>query len=287
MNELVACCGLDCGRCEARLATINNDDALRERVARQWAEWNNAPYIKAEHINCMGCRTQGCKTYYCSDLCKIRHCTLHKGHDTCADCLQAWDCAVLAEVLKNAPEACANLMHTHRILLRHWRDEDAHALYLHAADPEVGRRAGWAPHRSVQESLHVIRHEFATPTTWAIVLKATGEPIGAIGYGPACYGPMPARTDEPVVGYWVARPYWNQGICTEALQLVLHHVERHTDIPSLFSAHFVDNPASGHVMEKCGFVPTGQEFVAPSFYAGADRPIRALRYMCCCTGADQ
>ena len=30
MNELVACCGLDCGHCEARLASINNDDVEKK-----------------------------------------------------------------------------------------------------------------------------------------------------------------------------------------------------------------------------------------------------------------
>ena len=109
MNELVACCGLDCGRCEARLATINNDDALRERVARQWAEWNNAPYIKAEHINCMGCRTQGCKTYYCSDLCKIRHCVMEKGYNTCGGCEKMRTCNTLGELAANAPGVFDNL----------------------------------------------------------------------------------------------------------------------------------------------------------------------------------
>lgn len=34
MNPLIAFCGLDCASCEARTATINNDHALRARVAR-------------------------------------------------------------------------------------------------------------------------------------------------------------------------------------------------------------------------------------------------------------
>ena len=33
MNEFIAYCGLDCERCEARLATVNNDEALRRRTA--------------------------------------------------------------------------------------------------------------------------------------------------------------------------------------------------------------------------------------------------------------
>jgi RimJ/RimL family protein N-acetyltransferase len=75
----------------------------------------------------------------------------------------------------------------------------------------------------------------------------------------------------------VAKPYWNQGICTEALQAMLDHIRRTTDIPSLISGHFVDNPASGRVMEKCGFRPTGETCIDENQYQGKDRPIRVLR----------
>ena len=40
MNEYIAYCGLDCESCEARLATLNNDNALRQRVAKEWSELN-------------------------------------------------------------------------------------------------------------------------------------------------------------------------------------------------------------------------------------------------------
>ena len=34
MNDYIAYCGLDCEGCDARIATANNDDALREKVAK-------------------------------------------------------------------------------------------------------------------------------------------------------------------------------------------------------------------------------------------------------------
>ena len=171
-----------------------------------------------------------------------------------------------------------NVMETSRIILRPWQDSDASVLYKWASDPEVGPRAGWAPHQSVEESLEVIRTVFKDATnTWAIELKETGEAIGAMGYGPSCECNLPAREGEPLAGYWVAKPYWNQGICTEALGLMLEHIRKTTDIKSLISGHFVDNPASGRVMEKCGFVPTGETVIDEAQYQGAGRPIRVLR----------
>lgn len=109
MKALTACCGLDCEQCEVRVATIINDDALRREVARKWAEWNNAPYIRAEHINCMGCRAEGCKTYYCTEMCAIRRCVMSKNFGTCAECHDMSTCELLAEVAHNAPEVWNNL----------------------------------------------------------------------------------------------------------------------------------------------------------------------------------
>jgi RimJ/RimL family protein N-acetyltransferase len=57
---------------------------------------------------------------------------------------------------------------------------------------------------------------------------------------------------------------------------MIGHIRRTTDIKSLISSHFIDNPASGSVMEKCGFVPTGETCIDESL-AGSDRPMRILR----------
>ena len=168
-------------------------------------------------------------------------------------------------------------METDRILLRPWCDDDAEALFKYASDPDVGPRAGWPPHKNIDESLEIIRTVFHNDTNWAIVLKETNEAIGAIGYGPSCDCKLPARDGEPITGYWVAKPYWNQGICTEALRLMIGHIRETTDIPSLISGHFIDNPASGRVMEKCGFIATGETCIDETQYQGQDRPIRVLR----------
>lgn len=165
---------------------------------------------------------------------------------------------------------------TDRLLLRPWKDSDADALFKYASDPDVGPRAGWPPHQSVQESLGVIQTVFHNDTNWAIELKESGEAIGAMGYLPCEGNNLPSRESEPLVGYWVGKPYWNQGICTEALQLMIDQIRQTTNIKSLISSHFIDNPSSGRVMEKCGFIPTGETCIDETL-AGSDRPMRVLR----------
>lgn len=108
MKQLIACCGLDCEKCEARIATLNDDHRLREKVAKEWEEMNQIE-LKPEWINCMGCRTEGCKTYYCSELCKIRLCVVKKGYATCGDCPESHTCGTLGELAANVPEVFDNL----------------------------------------------------------------------------------------------------------------------------------------------------------------------------------
>ena len=65
MKDMIAFCGLDCERCDAYIATKNDDEALREKTARLWSELNDA-LILPEHICCDGCRADGRKTVVCA-----------------------------------------------------------------------------------------------------------------------------------------------------------------------------------------------------------------------------
>ena len=108
MRNMIAYCGLDCEKCDAYLATIHHDQALREKTAKLWAELNHAP-ILPEHIYCEGCRMDGEKTVYCERLCGIRQCALKKGAVTCGDCPDMETCPVVGEIISNEPEALKNL----------------------------------------------------------------------------------------------------------------------------------------------------------------------------------
>ena len=64
------------------------------------------------------------------------------------------------------------MLETERLILRKWTEADAESLFECARDPEVGPIAGWPPHRSVEESLDVIRNVF----NGADIMKATKNP---------------------------------------------------------------------------------------------------------------
>lgn len=108
MKQLIARCGLDCEACEARIATVKNDNALREDVARRWSEMNGSSDITADTINCLGCRTDGVKFDYCA-MCEIGSCAVGKGFATCGECAEIDACPTIAPMFEHTPAARANL----------------------------------------------------------------------------------------------------------------------------------------------------------------------------------
>ena len=104
MNKLIACCGLDCSKCDARKATIDNDDELREKVAREWSILNNVEITK-DMINCVGCRIEGVKFPFCESMCPIRICCKKNEFDTCSNCDKLHDCEKIKMVISTNQEA--------------------------------------------------------------------------------------------------------------------------------------------------------------------------------------
>ena len=168
-------------------------------------------------------------------------------------------------------------METEWILLRPWQDSDAETLFKYASDPDVGPRAGWPPHKSVEDSLEIIRTVFNAEGMWAVIWKESGEAIGCVGYLPASASNLKIAEDHAEVGYWIARPYWGKGICTEALLMVIDYCFNEKGFTTLWGDYFPSNPASGRVMEKCGFVDTGEETICPNLEVGSDCPVRVMK----------
>ncbi len=104
---MIAICGIDCYSCPARLAFVNDDDALREKTAREWSSQFDAD-IKLEHVNCTGCTAEGVKFPHCEHGCTMRKCAMEKKLDHCGQCIE-YPCEELADFLTHVPEAKVNL----------------------------------------------------------------------------------------------------------------------------------------------------------------------------------
>jgi len=99
---MIACCGLNCSRCEAYLATQEDNDDTRKETALKWSK-RYGTEIRPDQINCHGCKSEETRFYHC-DVCDIRRCCVSKEVDHCGVC-EDYMCETLSRFIKLAPEA--------------------------------------------------------------------------------------------------------------------------------------------------------------------------------------
>jgi [ribosomal protein S5]-alanine N-acetyltransferase len=143
-------------------------------------------------------------------------------------------------------------LHTPRLVLRPFQRSDAPDIVRLAGDKEIAATTRMIPHPydppmaeawlaalpSAQErgeSLH-----------FAVTLRASGELMGAIGL-------VLNQVDRHgELGYWIGKPYWDNGYATEAARAIVQHAFGELRLHRIFAHHFSRNAASGRVMQKLG-----------------------------------
>lgn len=145
------------------------------------------------------------------------------------------------------------ILHTERLLLRPWTKEDAESLYKYAKEPEIGIPAGWPPHKSVEESLDVIKNVFTGKECYAICEKENKEAIGAVELKLNGHTDMTERYDECELGYWLGKPFWGRGYMPEAAMELIRHGFEDLGMTTIWCGYYEGNNKSKRVQEKIGF----------------------------------
>ena len=153
--------------------------------------------------------------------------------------------------------SCLPVLETEDLILRRPLLKDAKDIFRYASDPEVARYVLWDPHRSVSETRSFVRDlrlraRAGYPSSWVVVLRETETVIGTIGF--MWYS---AENRSAELGYSFSREHWNRGYATQALKAVSDAAFRSLPLNRLEAQHDVRNPASGRVMQKCGFRQEG------------------------------
>ncbi|MBS4015435.1 MAG: DUF3795 domain-containing protein [Candidatus Latescibacteria bacterium] len=107
MKNIIAYCGINCNECPAYIATQNNDDVARAKVAEEWQKIFN-PNIKPEDINCDGCTSADTRLFSHCLECQIRLCGIEKKVENCAYCPE-YACDKLKDCFKIVPAAQTTL----------------------------------------------------------------------------------------------------------------------------------------------------------------------------------
>jgi RimJ/RimL family protein N-acetyltransferase len=168
------------------------------------------------------------------------------------------------------------------LLLRPGFPEDAPALAAAIADEAIVRNLASVPWPFRMRDAEAFLASPRDPVLPSLLIfertAAAPQLVGSCGLGR-----RPSGAVE--MGYWIARPFWGRGIATEACAALLN-IGRTLGLRQLEGAHFLDNPASGRVLEKLGFEPVG--IVAPrlSCARGEEVPARLMRLELACAGCD-
>ena len=182
----------------------------------------------------------------------------------------------MIDQLERRPALGGPTIRTARLDLRPPRPADARRLAALANDFDVVRMTGsmpW-PFTPADAEAWIAQAQRADPSQEALfVIELPGEgPIGVIGLDPD--GEMTVE-----VGYWLGRPYWDRGYATEALKALLGWARDTWGRRWITARHFADNPASGAVLIKAGFLYTGRTGPWPCRARGVDVATRWMVWL--------
>ncbi len=142
-----------------------------------------------------------------------------------------------------------------RLFLRPGWPEDWEELLSRIDDEAVVRNLAKVPWPYTAEDARWFASQPQLPRCphFFVTLPTSSQPAQIIG----CIG-LAEDGDEVELGYWFAREHWGRGFATEAARAVIG-LARTLGHRRLVAGHFADNPASGRVLRKIGFSPTGRQ----------------------------
>jgi ribosomal-protein-alanine N-acetyltransferase len=149
-------------------------------------------------------------------------------------------------------------LETEHLFLRPFDLSDAKRVQALAGDKDVASTTLAIPHPygngMAEDWIRTHRGAFEKGelVNFAIVLRSTGELIGAIGLT------LSQEHVRAELGYWVGKPYWDQGYCTEAAREIIRYAFGSLALNRVQAMHLSRNPASGKVMRKIGMKHEGR-----------------------------
>ena len=148
---------------------------------------------------------------------------------------------------------------TRRLRLRPLRPADASRLRDLCGNRRVAENLERVPHPYPEELAETwIAAQPAARArceAYVFAIELAGDLIGVVGIERRAEG-------DYALGYWLGEPWWGQGLMSEAAARAVRFAFEDLNLPTLVSRYFVDNPASGRILEKCGFRVVGHRRVA-------------------------
>jgi RimJ/RimL family protein N-acetyltransferase len=147
----------------------------------------------------------------------------------------------------------APTIQTDRLILRRPQLEDAVYIADQANDAEIARMTAGIRHpyrlADAEAFLAVVQDIDPEDLMPLLIEHREFGPIGMTGFK--------RHGLYPELGYWLGRTFRGRGFATEAVQAALVWAHVGWGKKAVLSSHFADNPASARVLDKTGFLYTG------------------------------
>jgi RimJ/RimL family protein N-acetyltransferase len=145
---------------------------------------------------------------------------------------------------------CPKDLKTERLLLRSFRDDDIDALLPLIGDRDIAATTLRIPHpyarKDAEQFFEFARTKVAEGHA-VFAIEFEGKLSGTLGL----HATLEHRKAE--LGYWVGKPFWGQGIVTEAAAEAIRWGFEEHGLNRIYAGCFSENPASIRVLEKLGF----------------------------------
>lgn len=144
-----------------------------------------------------------------------------------------------------------DIISSQSIILRPFKIDDAYNMFNNwASDQEITKYISWNPHLDLNVTKQVINNwliEYENNQTlnWAIDLcNENNNPYGSIGISKII------DHDTVEIGYVLAKKWWNKGIISKSLKMVINYIFQNTSINKIQAVCNVNNIGSQKVLEK-------------------------------------
>jgi RimJ/RimL family protein N-acetyltransferase len=141
-------------------------------------------------------------------------------------------------------------------MIRSWKMDDAPAIVKYANNKKIWRNPRDAfPHPyALSDAEDFLNKVTAHDPEYVFAISTGTEPIGGIGM---VIGEDVHRYAAEL-GYWLAEPYWNQGIMTQAVKRIVEYAFTNLNLYRIYAEPYEGNNASMRVLEKAGFQYEGR-----------------------------
>ena len=156
------------------------------------------------------------------------------------------------------------MIETERLIIRQIQESDVEDMFEYAQDEDTGPRAGWPPHKTIEDTRKIVNmwlEPNRTEKNYSMIYKPDNKMIGTIGIvhlnqkrkdASNIFANQLIKEGKSIfeIGTTLSKKYWSKGISTESLKAIIDYLFKNKGADVVLTLHYKENIASQKVQEK-------------------------------------